>query len=76
MVSLGAGEGSCASETGETAVTDDDKKPDLETQFRALVDKDYSSALSILDTLGVANYKEAISKGMGDQIQLAMEAFQ
>jgi hypothetical protein len=48
---------------------------DLQARFEALVARDYDSALSILDALNVANFKEAITQGMGDQLSLAMEAF-
>ena len=47
----------------------------LQARFEALVARDYDSALSILDALNVANFKEAITQGMGDQLSLAMEAF-
>jgi hypothetical protein len=47
----------------------------LQATFERLVERDYDSALSILDALGVANFKEAITGGMGEQIRLAMEAF-
>jgi hypothetical protein len=52
---------------------DDDN--DLRRRFESLVNTDYDSALSILDALGVPNFKAAADGGMLDQLALAMEAF-
>jgi hypothetical protein len=51
------------------------KNDDLRRRFESLVNTDYDSALSILDALGVPNFKAAADGGMLDQLALAMEAF-
>jgi hypothetical protein len=52
------------------------KVSDLQMRFEALVKKDYDSALSILDALGVANFRQSIAEGHGAQVELALMAFE